>query len=103
MASDVLVVDDEIDIRELVAGILEDEGYNVRTAENSDAALVAIRARKPSLVVLDIWMQGGGLDGLELLDVLKALDPELPVGMISVVGVSLKKKRDVKRGACDFL
>ena len=64
MSADVLVVDDEADIRELVAGILEDEGYAVRTAADSDQALAAIRARKPALLVLDIWMQGGGMDGL---------------------------------------
>src|SRR5258706_11451483 len=103
MTGDVLVVDDEIDIRERVAGILEDEGYNVRTAENSDAALAAIRARKPSLVVLDIWMQGGGLDGLELLDLLKALDPDLPVVMISGHGNIETAVSAIKRGAYDFL
>ena len=63
--ADILVVDDEADIRELVSGILEDEGHAVRTAADSNAALAAIRDRKPSLLVLDIWMQGGGLDGLE--------------------------------------
>ena len=83
MISDILVVDDEADIRDLVAGILQDEGYSVRTARNSDTALAAIRARKPALVVLDIWMTGGGMDGLELLDVLKGLDQDLPVIMIS--------------------
>jgi two-component system nitrogen regulation response regulator NtrX len=62
--SDVLVVDDEADIRDLVAGILTDEGYDVRTANDSDGALAAIRARKPSLLILDIWMTGGGMDGL---------------------------------------
>jgi two-component system nitrogen regulation response regulator NtrX len=74
MASDVLVVDDEADIRDLVAGILSDEGYAVRTANDSESALAAIRARKPALLVLDIWMAGGGMDGLELLDHVKALD-----------------------------
>ena len=66
--ADILVVDDEADIRELVSGLLEDEGHAVRVASNSDEALAAIRARRPSLALLDIWMQGGGLDGLELLD-----------------------------------
>ena len=65
--SDILVVDDEADIRDLVSGLLEDEGHAVRVAANSDEALAAIRARKPSLAILDIWMQGGGLDGLELV------------------------------------
>ena len=83
MAADILVVDDEQDIRDLVAGILEDEGYSVRTAADSDQALAAIRERRPSILVQDIWMQGGGLDGLELLDLVKSLDAELPVIMIS--------------------
>ena len=103
MTADVLVVDDEADIRELVAGILEDEGYAVRVAANSDQALAAIRARKPSLLVLDIWMQGGGLDGLELLDVIKALDPDLPVVMISGHGNIETAVSAIKRGAYEFL
>ena len=82
-SGDILVVDDEADIRDLVAGILEDEGYSVRTAADSDAAMAALRARRPSLLIQDIWMQGGGLDGLEVLDVVKGLDPDLPVIMIS--------------------
>jgi two-component system nitrogen regulation response regulator NtrX len=103
MARDVLVVDDETDIRELVAGILEDEGYSVRTAADSESALAAIRARKPSLLVLDIWMQGGGLDGLELLDLVKGLDPDLPVVMISGHGNIETAVSAIKRGAYDFL
>ena len=101
--ADVLVVDDEADIRELVSGILEDEGYRVRTASDSDSALAAVRARKPALVVLDIWMQGGGMDGLELLDVLKGLDADLPVLMISGHGNIETAVSAIKRGAYDFL
>src|SRR6201986_1881578 len=101
--ADILVVDDEADIRELVAGILQDEGYSVRTAQDSDTALAAIRARKPSLVILDIWMQGGGLDGLELLDIVKELDPDLPVVMISGHGSIETAVSSIKRGAYDFL
>ena len=101
--ADVLVVDDEVDIRDLVAGILEDEGYRVRTAADSNAALAAVRARKPALVVLDIWMQGGGLDGLELLEVLKGLDADLPVVMISGHGTIETAVGAIKRGAYDFL
>ncbi|MBC6980808.1 sigma-54 dependent transcriptional regulator [Caulobacter sp. 17J80-11] len=101
--ADILVVDDEADIRELVAGILQDEGYAVRTAADSDQALAAIRARKPSLLVLDIWMQGGGLDGLELLDLVKELDPDLPVVMISGHGNIETAVSAIKRGAYDFL
>ena len=68
MAHDILIVDDEADIRELVSGILEDEGYSTRTARNSDEALTAIEARRPHLIFLDIWMQGSKLDGLQLLE-----------------------------------
>jgi len=97
------VVDDEADIRDLVAGILEDEGYAVRTASDSNSALAAIRARRPSLLVQDIWMQGGGLDGLELLDLVKSLDPDLPVVMISGHGNIETAVSAIKRGAYDFL
>ncbi len=103
MSADVLVVDDEVDIRELVAGILEDEGYAVRVAADSDQALAAIRARKPALLVLDIWMQGGGMDGLELLDMVKSLDPDLPVIMISGHGNIETAVSAIKRGAYEFL
>jgi two-component system nitrogen regulation response regulator NtrX len=103
MAADILVVDDEADIRELVAGILSDEGYAVRTAADSEAALAEVRARKPALLVLDIWMSGGGMDGLELLDMIKKLDPELPVIMISGHGNIETAVSAIKRGAYDFL
>jgi two-component system, NtrC family, nitrogen regulation response regulator NtrX len=101
--ADILVVDDEADIRDLVSGLLEDEGHAVRTAANSEEALAAIRARKPSLAVLDIWMQGGGLDGLELLDVVKELDADLPVVMISGHGNIETAVSALKRGAYDFI
>ncbi len=103
MAADILVVDDESDIRELVAGILSDENYSVRVAANSESALAAIKARKPALVVLDIWMQGGGMDGLALLDLLKELDPDLPVLMISGHANIETAVAAIKRGAYDFL
>ncbi|MFN3559307.1 MAG: sigma-54-dependent transcriptional regulator [Brevundimonas sp.] len=101
--ADILVVDDEADIRELVSGLLEDEGHAVRVASNSDEALAAIRARRPSLALLDIWMQGGGLDGLELLDVIKELDPDLPVVMISGHGNIETAVSALQRGAYDFI
>ena len=100
---DILVVDDEADIRELIAGILEDEGYAVRTAADSNAALRAIKARKPSLCVLDIWMQGGGLDGLELLSVIHELDPDIPAIMISGHGTIETAVSAIKKGAFDFI
>ena len=83
MASDILVVDDEADIRDLVAGILEDEGHETRTAHDADSALAAISDRRPSLIFLDIWMQGSRLDGLELLEVIHEQHPDLPVVVIS--------------------
>ncbi len=101
--ADILIVDDEADIRELVSGILEDEGYSVRTAADSHTALAAIRARRPALLVQDIWMQGGGLDGLELLDVVKEMDPDMPVVMISGHGNIETAVSAIKRGAYDFL
>ncbi|MDP3174594.1 sigma-54 dependent transcriptional regulator [Phenylobacterium sp.] len=103
MAADVLVVDDEADIRDLVAGILSDEGYAVRTANDSESALAAVRARKPALLILDIWMQGGGMDGLELLDLVKGLDADLPVIMISGHGNIETAVSAIKRGAYEFL
>ncbi|MBS0360526.1 MAG: sigma-54-dependent Fis family transcriptional regulator [Proteobacteria bacterium] len=103
MAADVLVVDDEADIRDLVAGILSDEGYAVRTANDSESALAAFRARKPALLILDIWMAGGGMDGLELLDLVKDLDPDLPVIMISGHGNIETAVSAIKRGAYEFL
>src|SRR6201996_8109561 len=103
MAADILVVDDEADIRDLVAGILTDEGYAVRVAANSEEALGGITARKPSLLVLDIWMAGGGMDGLEMLDMVKELDADLPVIMISGHGNIETAVSSIKRGAYDFL
>ncbi|MDZ4112879.1 MAG: sigma-54 dependent transcriptional regulator [Brevundimonas sp.] len=101
--ADILVVDDEADIRELVAGLLEDEGHAIRTASNSEEALAAIRARKPSLALLDIWMQGGGIDGLELLDIIRTIDPDLPVVMISGHGNIETAVSALQRGAYDFI
>jgi two-component system nitrogen regulation response regulator NtrX len=103
MANDILVVDDEVDIRELVAGILEDEGYTVRTAGNADDALIAIETRRPHLVLLDIWLEGSRLDGLALLDVIKAAHPDLPVVMISGHGNIETAVAAIKQGAYDFI
>ncbi|MFM8700170.1 MAG: sigma-54-dependent transcriptional regulator [Hyphomicrobiales bacterium] len=103
MSADILIVDDEADIRELVAGILEDEGFSCRTASNSDEALEMISARRPSLVFLDIWIQGSKLDGLQLLDLIKEQNPELPVVMISGHGNIETAVSAIKRGAYDFI
>ena len=103
MALDILIVDDEHDIRELVAGVLEDEGYQTRGAADSDAALEAISARRPSLVLLDVWLQGSRLDGLELLDELKRRDPSIPVLVISGHGNLDTAVAAIRRGAADFI
>jgi two-component system nitrogen regulation response regulator NtrX len=103
MASDILIVDDEADIRELVAGILQDEGYNTRTARDSDDAITSIRSRRPNLVFLDIWLQGSRLDGLQLLDSLKGEHPDLPVVMISGHGNIETAVAAIKQGAYDFI
>ncbi|SEM60465.1 two-component system, NtrC family, nitrogen regulation response regulator NtrX [Sphingomonas gellani] len=103
MALDILVVDDELDIRELVAGVLEDEGYDTRSAANSDAALDAIAARRPSLVLLDVWLQGSKLDGLDLLDEIKRRDPSIPVLVISGHGNIDTAVAAIRRGAADFI
>jgi two-component system nitrogen regulation response regulator NtrX len=103
MASDILVVDDEEDIRELVAGILSDEGHETRTAKDADTCLQSLDARLPRLVFLDIWLQGSRLDGLSLLDEIKRLYPDLPVVMISGHGNVETAVSAIKRGAYDFI
>jgi two-component system nitrogen regulation response regulator NtrX len=103
MASDILVVDDETDIRQLVSGILQDEGYSTRTARDSDEALAAIAVRRPNLVFLDIWLQGSRLDGLQLLDSVKQVHSEVPVVMISGHGNIETAVAAIKRGAYDFI
>ncbi|NND48662.1 MAG: sigma-54-dependent Fis family transcriptional regulator [Rhizobiales bacterium] len=103
MASDILIVDDESDIRDLISGILEDEGFETRVARDSDSALQAIDRRMPSLLVLDIWLQGSRLDGLELLDVVKKKHPELPVVIISGHGNIETAVAAIKRGAYDYI
>ncbi len=103
MAAEILVVDDEADIRELVGGILQDEGFAVRTAGNSTDALAAVRARAPRLVVLDVWLKGSELDGLGILSILKEMDPFLPVVVISGHGTVETAVEAIRRGAYDYL
>jgi two-component system, NtrC family, nitrogen regulation response regulator NtrX len=103
MASDILIIDDEADIRELVAGILEDEGYTTRTARDSDDAMAAIAARRPHLIFLDIWLQGSRLDGLQMLAGIKADHPDLPIVMISGHGNIETAVAAIKQGAYDFI
>ncbi len=103
MSADILVIDDEADIRELVAGILEDNGHQVRAARDSDEALEAVRRRRPALVVLDIWLQGSRIDGLDLLTLFKDIDPEMPVLVISGHGTIETAVAAIRKGAYDFV
>ncbi|MCC0807016.1 sigma-54-dependent Fis family transcriptional regulator [Methylobacterium sp. W2] len=103
MSADILIVDDEADIRDLVAGILDDEGHRTRTAGGSDEALAAIESRRPHLVFLDIWLQGSRLDGLQVLDQIKLGHPDLPVVMISGHGNIETAVAAIKAGAYDFI
>ena len=103
IASEILIVDDEEDIRDLVAGILGDEGYETRVAGDSDGALGAVRQRRPQLVVLDIWLQGSKMDGIQVLDTIKREQPDLPVVMISGHGTIETAVASIKKGAYDFI
>ncbi len=103
MSADILVVDDEVDIRDLVAGLLEDEGYRTRKAGSADEALAAIAARRPNLVFLDIWLQGSRLDGLQVLELIKESHPDLAVVMISGHGNIETAVSAIKSGAYDFI
>lgn len=103
MALDILIVDDEADIRELISGILSDEGYDTRVAGDSDSALAEIDKRRPSLLILDIWLQGSRLDGLEILEEVKSKHKDLPVIIISGHGNIETAVTAIKRGAYDFI
>src|SRR5690554_4180857 len=103
MAHDILVVDDEADIRMLITGILDDEGYRTRQAGDTGHALQELAARRPSLVILDIWLQGSPMDGLDLLDTIRRDHPQVPVLMISGHGNIETAVNAIKRGAYDFI
>jgi two-component system nitrogen regulation response regulator NtrX len=103
MAHDILIVDDEADIRMLIAGVLKDEGYATRDAGNSTEAMAAIQARQPTLVILDIWLQGSELDGIAILRRLRAEMPSVPVVMISGHGTIETAVEAIKIGAYDFI
>src|SRR5579872_6999405 len=103
MAHDILIVDDEADIRLLIAGVLKDEGYATRDAADSSQALAAIQARQPTLVILDIWLQGSELDGIEILRRLHNEMPSVPVVVISGHGTIETAVEATKLGAYDFV
>jgi len=103
IAPEILVIDDEEDIRDLIAGILRDEGYETRVAGDGDAALSSVRHRRPQLVILDIWLQGSRLDGIQVLETLKRENPELPIVMISGHGTIETAVASIRKGAYDFI
>ena len=103
MKNDILIVEDEDDIRDMIAGILSDEGYQVRQAATSEAALESIKARVPNLVVLDVWLKGSSMDGIELLDRLKVIAPNLPVIIISGHGTVETAVSAIRKGAFDYI
>ena len=103
MTADILIVDDEEDIRNLIKGLLEDEGYTCRTAGTSAKAFEEIAAQKPALVVQDIWLQGSEDDGLEILKKTKESHPEIPFVMISGHGTIETAVSSIKDGAYDFI
>ena len=103
MALDILIVDDEEDIRELVAGVLSDEGYETRTAATAEEALKAYDERRPSLILLDVWLRGSSMDGLELLKVIKGRDTNMPVIVFSGHGNIDTAVAAISHGAVDFI
>lgn len=103
MKYEVLIVEDEDDIRDMIAGILEDEGYQVRQAGTSEAALEAAKARVPSLIVLDVWLKGSSMDGIELLDHFKRNHPGVPVIVISGHGTVETAVSAIRKGAFDYI
>ena len=103
MSFEILVVEDEEDIRSLIAGILSDEGYHVREAGTSELALSAFNARKPSLIIMDVWLKGSSLDGIELLDVFKKADADVPIIIISGHGTVETAVSAIRKGAYDYI
>ncbi|HEY8289237.1 MAG TPA: response regulator, partial [Acetobacteraceae bacterium] len=103
MAYEILIVDDEPDIRLLIDGILRDEGYETRGAADSDAAIAAFRTRRPSLVILDVWLQGSRLDGIGLLEAFHSEEPQVPAVIISGHGTIEMAVGAIQNGAYDFI
>lgn len=101
--SDILIVDDEADIRDLISDLLQDEGYNARTAHDADSAFAAIETNAPDLIILDIWLQGSRMDGIEILKSVKRNNPGIPVVIISGHGNIEVAVAAVRQGAYDFI
>jgi two-component system nitrogen regulation response regulator NtrX len=103
MAPDILIVDDEADIRSLIAGILGDEGFHARGAATAEEAIASLKKRRPSLVILDIWLQGSQIDGIELLELIRREHAQVPVIMISGHGTIETAVSAIRKGAYDFI
>ena len=101
--TDILVVDDERDIRELIGDILEDEGHGVRLAWDSSSALEEINREAPDLIILDIWLKDSRLDGIDILKRVRRDNPAIPVVIISGHGNIEIAVAAIKQGAYDFI
>ena len=103
MKYDILIVEDEDDIREMIGGILEDDGYAVRLTATSTEAINSLKSRKPSLMILDVWLKGSVMDGIELLDSIKKSHPNMPVIVISGHGTVETAVSAIRKGAYDYI
>ena len=103
MALDILIIDDEADIRDIISDILKDEGFTSRSVANSAQAFKAIEERVPNAMILDIWLQGSELDGLGILEIVKKRYPLMPVIVISGHGTIETAVSAIKIGAYDYL
>ncbi|AYE86396.1 MAG: sigma-54 dependent transcriptional regulator [Sulfitobacter sp.] len=101
--SDILIVDDERDIRELISDILEDEGFATRLASNSDETMAEINTEAPALIILDIWLKDSRMDGIDILKTVKRDNPDVPVVIISGHGNIEIAVAAIKQGAYDFI
>ena len=101
--ADILIVDDEADIRDIISDLLKDEGYAARTADDADSAFAAIEATAPDLIILDIWLQGSRMDGIEILKSVKRDNPGIPIVIISGHGNIEVAVAAVQQGAYDFI
>ena len=103
MKYDILIVEDEDDIREMIGGILEDDGYAVRLTATSTEAINSLKSRKPSLMILDVWLKGSVMDGIELLDSIKKSHPNMPIIVISGHGTVETAVSAIRKGAYDYI
>ncbi len=101
--SDILIVDDEKDIRVLIADILRDEGYETRTAANSETCMAEIAAAVPGMMILDIWLKDSQMDGIDILKTVKRSHPDVPIVIISGHGNIEIAVAAIKQGAYDFI